>query len=800
MIVINALSSLLVIHEDKSLSFFHKSVRDWLVDNTQHNYCVNVQYGHKILFDLCVKKLNDVKEKGVSEENLAFPDVEYALKYCIPHMLKGLQDARKLESFLSDFFTDLEVVFAGVCVNVNLALYNLKSLKSPPISTCVSGNTRTIVEKLYFLIRKFVFSLGQHPQTFLQDVVNEAGEPQEPLCLKATKLLETRYGDIFYFQLNNQVGIKRATEMSCILSGIITGIDISPKHDFVVCSYREGGVELFSLTTGMSEWKIQNYTVQLRGYLTRNILMLPHCIVFHPRQNLILPGRLDKVLTLQGTFTNGPFDCDLESSAFNNCCFSLDGSKMVTNHFNTLTVWDVVSGTKEKDISCKTLYSFSFTASGNFLGTADSENVFSVYDITNNYEVSSIQLHNSEDAVEIISSFEQNSWLCVVDCSFRCMNHDLILSPDLVSYNDIILPGNLHSSDELQCFLQNPERSWMSKIRRNIYNASLWSKLDAARYFLLSNGSVLVFSCRTYVMRIFNVDSLMHTKEFAPYNFDGLYLDISINGDFVYACGTQRFTVWKLEDKCSRSCQLPNRVRFLPVRGGIISYKCIFAGPAATPELWNSDITKRLACFDQLAGARKLLPVSDEIIAVIYPKERVVFFNVFTNQIVHEMFFIQPDFSVLTCSINYYALVKCRGKIFLFKDGLTIDDWTKMFSKAALRDINGAEFSPGGNRLAISCFIVDKIFTFDVASITMLPQISIHGKCTDLKFYDEENLICGSKNQMIYLINVERGEILTCLDVGDAPDPICVCRKLNIVCVGLKRSKRFEILKIFSPR
>ena len=123
---INALSSLLVIHKDNSLSFIHKSVKDWLVDHPRHNFTVDVPYGHKILFELCVKKLNDLKENGVSKESLSIPDVKYALKYCIPHMLKGLEDARQFESFVSDYFTDLEVVFACVCANVNFALDNLK--------------------------------------------------------------------------------------------------------------------------------------------------------------------------------------------------------------------------------------------------------------------------------------------------------------------------------------------------------------------------------------------------------------------------------------------------------------------------------------------------------------------------------------------------------------------------------------------------------------------------------------------------------------------------------------------------
>ena len=79
---ISVLSSLLLIRKDKCISFFHKSVRDWLVDPCRERYPhVNVQYGHKILFDLCVTKLDELKRIGVSKERVASVVFSYALRY-----------------------------------------------------------------------------------------------------------------------------------------------------------------------------------------------------------------------------------------------------------------------------------------------------------------------------------------------------------------------------------------------------------------------------------------------------------------------------------------------------------------------------------------------------------------------------------------------------------------------------------------------------------------------------------------------------------------------------------------------
>ena len=61
---------------------------------------------------------------------------------------------------------------------------------------------------------------------------------------------------------------------------------------------------------------------------------------------------------------------------------------MVTNYGNNLIVWNVASGNKIRCLPSKPLFSFSFTASGNFLGTVDIKNVFRVYDVSNNYSIS----------------------------------------------------------------------------------------------------------------------------------------------------------------------------------------------------------------------------------------------------------------------------------------------------------------------------------------------------------------------------------------------------------------------------
>ena len=798
-----AISSLLVVSEDKSVSFFHKSLRDWLVGESEHRYSVDVQDGHKNIFGLCIKKLDELKKWGVRDVAESSAAIKYSIKYLLSHMLDGLEDPGMLERLVSNYVADLEVMFASVCVNVDLTLNNLSKLTNHEAYNYVSPNTTTTVYRLFSLIKRFVFLLRDYPQTFLQNIVNE-GEGE--LSSKASSLLQTRYKDISYLEFVKKDRTNDALESRCLLSGTISGIDISPNHDYVVCSYKEGGIELFSLATSMSEWKIQDFNVELSA-LPRlsNYIGVPdilrHCIVFHPRENLILPGRLDEALSMQGKFTKGPFHTDEACSKFTNCCLCSDNSKMVTNYGNSLNIWNVLSGNKERHLQCKTLFSFSFTASGIFLGTVDIENVFNVYDITNDYSVKSRQI-KAQFPVEIVATFAENSWCCSIQRSIVILNHDFTFpSYYRPSLMDIILPSNPYSQN-VASFIQHPEQSWFSKVKK-ILNATFgWSWYLALRYILIRDESVLIYSCSSNAMHVFSLKGLIDSQE-KPDNLKGVFSNLSRNRDFAYLNNTwsQRFTICNLDsnERHSKDWQRSRQLHIPVVRDGVILFD-----DNRSPELWNSDLGQCVARFDQLGVVKECLSVCDELIACVY-QSYVIFFNVFTKEIKNKTHFNETVDSVHACSIKYHILAQIESScISLWKEGRRIDSWEAFFeTNTSLRCILFADFSPDGNRLALFSAEVNKIFMFDILSMKFLSQVTIYGPSNDLlrlKFFDNENLVCSSTNHVVYLINVERGEILTCLDFGDIPALIAVSRKRSIIFVGRDCSERFELINVRLPR
>ena len=800
-----AISSLFVINEDNCISFFHKSVRDWLVDSSEHDYSVDVQDGHKSLFDQCVIRLNKLKQIDVTDVAKGNAAIRYSIKYWIPHMLNGPEDPGGFEHFVSNYAADLEIMFASVCVDVDLTLNNITSLTNHKMYNHVSETTRATVSRLFYVMRRFGFLLRDYPRTFLQNVVNKGGGE---LSLKASSLLQKHYKDIIYLEFVKKDRKNDALQARCLLSGTISGIDISPKHDYVVCCYKEGGIELFSLATGKSEWRIEEFKVELTSFPSLgnyicDPLMLAHCIVFHPQKSLILPGRLDQGLTLKGTFTTGPFQCDEGCSKFTNCCFSSDNSRMVTLYGINLIVWNVSSGTKERYIPCKTLFSFSFTASGNFLGTIDIENVFNVYDVTNDYKVKSKKII-SQFPVEIVSTFEENSWFCSFQHNITTINLDLFLQVSLCSVMNVVLPSNFYYSRELECLFLCPLLSWFSKVKEILNDTFGWSSYTALRYILIGDKNVLIYSCKSNTMHVFSLEGLVDTQERTP-NLKGVFSNISANGNFVYLNNTlaQRFTICELDSNKEQhlKCLPSGQLNFLVVRDGVI-----FRDENRTPELWNSDLTQRLASFDQLAGIKSYLSVSDELIACVY-HSCVTFFNVFTKKIESKTIFNEYVLFVHACSSKYHVLAQIESSdISLWKDGTKVAGWEDVFlTNTSLSCILVGKFSPQGNRLALCNAEVNKILIFDVASTEVLAQIPINAPTNELlwlKFFDNENLVCSSSsdNHMLYFINVDRGEVLTCLDLGDIPGPIAACRERSIVVAALNCSEHFELIKVWLPR
>jgi len=86
---ISCVSALLPV-KDNCIHFFHKSVKDWLIDKSnygEHHFIVDEKEGHEVLSKLCIDEVDEMKRKGVDGAQLS-DTAKYALRQGVQHMLQ----------------------------------------------------------------------------------------------------------------------------------------------------------------------------------------------------------------------------------------------------------------------------------------------------------------------------------------------------------------------------------------------------------------------------------------------------------------------------------------------------------------------------------------------------------------------------------------------------------------------------------------------------------------------------------------------------------------------------------------
>ena len=778
--LINCVSSLFVIRDD-CVSFFHKSVRDWLV-KSNHDFTIIEKHGHKTLADICAYQMGTLKQ---DEVRFTYDlSMKYSLQYGIPHLLLAEMKDQHALTKMVDYVTDLEIVHASLCIDVYKTLSNLSSLESHNMYKTLREKTQATIKRLIGIIRKYTSILKVAAQSFFQHVLNENSEELSPT---ASALLMTRYREFAYFQSMEEEGSTEKAAIGRILTtGSILDVDISPAEDFLVCECSGGGIELFSLFDFKCLWKIDNCLPGFQGCIqSKNTCRR---VVFHPFKNVIFPGRLDRVLNLEGKFESGPFNVDQTSAKFTNSCFSHDKNKMVTNCDNNLTVWNLVDNSKIISLSCRSLSSILFSANDNFFATTDSDELC-VYDTENSYSM--ISRPNGEKFLPILySTCNSDSWYCEAAFGFENEIVKCDLTTKRVSKHFPALPMNaravafIESHDDLSCL----------------------DKIRFSNLFILGNLSALFFRWGTTQIELVRLTELIPdskpTLKSAHYRIERC--SISVNGKYVYSQG-EKFLECRRERTSATSVSLENvysqdeklyvsmrsctqcvksskliQVKdidapFVPVTNGVFFLgevgekhgegnrsdgECI----RGAPELWDSEVTQRLFSFPDLTGTRHCLSVADDLIACVM-ESQVCFFDVLKKGIVARTPLPKRSFTsetdnlrVIACSSQYDVLIGRFYELLLLQaENIIVLDTHVLDNTGYLMN---ACFSPKGRFLA--CFIpgLVVIFSVDILPFKITFETSLYSCPLHAQFVDEEHLIYA-KRKSLCLMNVKTGNVLT---------------------------------------
>lgn len=196
--------------------------------------------GHEILFELCSCELDNIKKKGVQDTQ--FRDTEKnALQHGVQHMIEVDKLGEKLrprsiEELVCMYVTDLELIYAKLCVNSTSASEDICSVQKNPKSALFNEQNHSLLVSLLALLRKHAYLLTDHPHFWFQSVINE-GSPE--LSSRAATILENSLPSVSYMKYVDKDEHKGAVQARFYCSDTVACFDVSPEMDYMVCECHE---------------------------------------------------------------------------------------------------------------------------------------------------------------------------------------------------------------------------------------------------------------------------------------------------------------------------------------------------------------------------------------------------------------------------------------------------------------------------------------------------------------------------------------------------------------------------------
>ena len=426
--------------QDECIHFFHKSVKDWLIEKSNYRHAYFVKKGHEVLSKLCFDQLNQVKRKGV--DWLKFTEsTKYALRHGVQHMLQ-LEDARVCspEEVVTKFVLDLELVYAKLCVNVTAASEDI---------VCVQKQAgieelQRALNNLLVLLRKHIVTLEKLPHSIFQTLLNEGGRE---LSSEASQLLETKYSEIAYMEYLQKEDLQGRVQTKFQCSADVACFDVSPQLDYMVCECCDNSIQLWSLNTSKQLWRRdakvrkdncfkydydwdddgyepyrawENYHYYVYDY--DDVVFPPtslyRSVVFHPTEDLVLPGILSHAYTFYGDLK--PLFLSIKC-CFCICSISADKTKMLTdctNDAKSIIKWSLTDGSEMHRFSWDAdIVSFAWSRDGRLLAISDLSGSIGLLDVMDDCRT---QVTISEVCGMIKFSPDCRCLYCLVFNSARC--------------------------------------------------------------------------------------------------------------------------------------------------------------------------------------------------------------------------------------------------------------------------------------------------------------------------------------------------------------------------------------------
>ena len=839
---ISCVSALLPV-QDGCIHFFHKSVKDWLIDKSnygQHHFSVDEKNGHEVLSKLCIDELHELKRKGV--DGAQFSDItKYALRYGVQHMLQ-LEDARvcSLEEVVTKFVLDVELVYAKLCVNVTAAFEDILCVQKE----AGIEKLQRALNTLLVLLRKHIATFEKLPHTIFQTLWNEGG-PE--LSSEALNLLETRYSEMAYVEYVHKENVQRRILAKFRCSGSVACFDISPQLDYMVCECMDNTIQLWSLHSGQQLWKrdvkvakdyyqwcdeegedvfYEPYRASKRFdygmyYGLKEdppfpLKSLYRSVVFHPTQDLVLPGILSHAYSFHGELR--PLFL-FSKCRFSVCSRSADKTKMLTDctsDAKSIIMWSLTDGSEINRFAWNDdIVSFALSRDGRQLAVSDFRGSIGLCDVMDDYRTLAQTTISGVCGVIKFSPDCQclycfNSALCDLFRLDVNVGDDGGLSLD-ISHNEVSYHSwEFESSSEPGFLLGDP--FYLPPKEDPIH---LWSPSLA---FVLNRQSVLRVSSNWSIIEMLQLDEL--TKDSAG-DSEAIVEKIvfSLNGDILFIITDPKgeLMVWDISSGMFKPGKLlPRGFKYkydlVAVREGLL-----LQTSDDTLELWDFELRECIRSWNfALEYIFKVLSISENQVACVVVKKSSLL-DIARTEIKKQVIIVDTAkkgfVSRITIDGNFVA---CNSKCHVITtDGqeLQMQCGNVVFWKIAV------PFKPLGFHSFKSfspteqyCILADykTLYVLDAALgrtlCTLQPRIHevFLFRTDNCKFVsDEECVACFFVDRSLYslqLFHVKSGDLLSEIALEGPMSSLAACPREGLVAIGFNDTKvNFKVLQVKLP-
>ena len=667
---IACISSLLPVRDD-CLHFFHKSVKDWLTDTScygQHYFTVDENEGHEILFNLCGNELDSIKRKGVHDTQFSETG-RYALQHGVQHMIEVHRSDEKsspcnLEKLINMYVTDVELIYAKLCVNSTTSTEDLLVVQKHVKSALLSEKSHCLIMSLSSLLREHCYVLRDHPHLIFQCLVNE-GCPE--LSCRAAAIVENDLLNVPYMKYLNKEEQKGAVQARFYCSHTVACFDVSPQMDYMVCECRDGRIYMWSLETGNLEWVRPSqidrmyesvhpdggivadggayryimrpiYMIDVVGH--KSVLTFYRSVVFHPSGKSVLPGTLRSVYTLKGD-QNDLFPDS--KCTFSHCVFPRDKITILTDCFDDpkmVILWSMKNGEVLLRIAGNdVISSFAISQDGSQIGLGDLTGSVYLFEgdkwqgrhLFTCTDTGCTLMHFTPDNEDLVCGYlnyrvegldcggRQYGWVSQRDpsfflCQFKTNFKIFLRNRQYLPMEGFVLwPIEPSAVAKEDFFNEGLRSSWVDKVHR------VFPSIRTGFYKKLNKETALVGGPSFKYIAAVNVDLL---NEVTSASTSQVVKEVvfSSEGDAIYSISSDEIeyratevivTVIRMSSqevlmKKVFTCQ---SLSLVSMKEGVVL--CL---KDDVPELWDFELTECIRSLARLTGTEEFTRLSDELI------------------------------------------------------------------------------------------------------------------------------------------------------------------------------------------